>query len=428
MSQRARFVVMGALALALAACGSATGDRINPEAPGWMSRPSGDLHVLFRRELTMDSRKSGEDYERGRPEIDAANARVFVGSSDRGLYALRAFNGSTIWRFETMGRVQSEPAYDRDLDVVYFGSQDGALYAVQASDGKLLWRYATGNEVARKPVVFGELLFFTNAADQLFCVDRRTGVKKWEVHQQSALGMEIGGHSGPAVDHGMVYVAYSDGHVGSYDMKDGSEKWLADLSAEAEQSGAPDAQRYLDVDTTPIVLELPDLGRVVFAASYAGGVMALDAESGGRVWANNQARGVHELVWWTEPAHTPHPMGNDKGGPMVPAQRTLFAASSTTGLWALDPRDGKAKWRLPIPEGGITAPVAVAGALAIGTTRYGLFLLSPRDGSVIDGINLETGFAVTPSAYGTRVFAMTSGGTFLGLGIEPPLGRRDGKL
>lgn len=416
------------LAIAVAACGSATGDRINPELPGWISRPSGDLHVLFRRELTIDTRKSGEDYERGRPEIDVANARVFIGSSDRGLYALRAFNGSTLWRFETLGRVQSEPLYDGQLDVVYFGSQDGSMYAVRASDGKLLWRYNTGNEVSKKPVVFGELLVFTNGADQMFCVDRRTGVKKWEVHQTSALGMEIGGHSGPAVDRGLAYVAYSDGNVGCYDIRDGSEKWLADLSAEAEQSGAPDAQRYLDVDTTPIITEVGDLGRVVFAASYAGGVMALDAESGGRVWANTQARGVHELVLWSEAAHAPHPMGNDRGGPTVPTQRTLFAASSTTGLWALELKDGKSKWRLPIPEGGITAPVPVAGAIAMGTTRYGLFLLSPRDGSVIDGLNLETGFAVTPAAYGTRIFAMTSGGTFLGLGIDAPLGRRDGKL
>ena len=415
------------LVVVLAACGSATGDRVNPEVPGWRSRPSGDLHLVFRRELTMDSRKAGEDYERGRPEIDVANVRVFVGSSDRGLYALRAGSGSTIWRFETLGRVQSEPLYDPQLDVVYFGSQDGALYAVSAADGKLKYRYDTGNEVSRKPVLWGELLLFTNASDQLFCIDRRTGQKKWEVHQTSALGMEIGAHSGPTVDRGIVYVAYSDGNVGAYDLRDGAEKWLTDLSAEAEQSGAPDAQRYLDVDTTPIVTEIADVGRVVFAASYAGGVMALDAETGGRLWANTQARGVHELVLWAEPAHMPHPKSVDRGGPMVPAVRTLFGASSTTGLWALEPKDGKAKWRLPVPEGGITAPVPVAGALAIGTTRYGLFLISPRDGSVIDGINLETGFAVTPAAYGTRIFAMTSGGTFLGLGVDSPLGRRDGK-
>lgn len=413
--------------LALAACGAATGDRVNPEVPGWVSRPSGDLHLIFRRALTIDGRKSGEEYEHGKPEIDPTNARVFVGSSDRGLYALRAFGGSTLWRFETTGMVQCEPLFDRELDVVYFGSNDGALYAVKASDGTLIWRFNSGSEVSKKPVVSGETLYFTNASDQLFAVDRRTGASRWQAHRTSALGMEVGGHSGPTLDHGKVYVAYSDGHVTAYDARDGGERWDVDLSADAEQTGGAEAQRYLDVDTTPIVADLPDVGRVVYAASYAGGIMALDAENGLRIWANVQAKGVHELVLWMEPAHTPHPKGPDKGGPAVPAQRILFGASSSTGLWALSPKDGRPIWRLPVPEGGITAPVPVAGAIVLGTTRYGMFLLSPRDGSVIDAFNLESGFAATPAAYGTRVFALTSGGTFLGLGIDAPLGRRDGK-
>lgn len=60
----------------------------------------------------------------------------------------------------------------------------------------------------------------------------------------------------------------------------------------------------------------------------------------------------------------------------------------------------------------------------VGTTRYGLFLLSPVDGRVIDGINLDSGFAVTPATYGNRLYAMTNSGTLLGIGVDPPLGRR----
>ena len=39
---------------------------------------------------------SGEPYERGRAEIDVPHGRVFVGTSDHGLYALRASDGSTL--------------------------------------------------------------------------------------------------------------------------------------------------------------------------------------------------------------------------------------------------------------------------------------------------------------------------------------------
>ncbi len=415
-------VVLGALGALVPACGTAemANDRVSPETPLWFHRPNGAMHVTIDRPLTAPSRVVGEEYERGRAEIDPARGRVFVGSSDHGLYALRASDGSTLWRFETLGIVQSEPLYDREMDVVYFGSHDGGLYAVRAADGSLLWRFNTSAEVGRKAVLGGETLFVANGADQLFAIDRRTGKQLWQVHRTPALGMEIAGYAGPALDRGLVFMAYSDGHVIAYDPRDGSERWTpVDLSADAEQT-AGDAPRYLDVDTTPVPDDLPN-GRVVYVASYAGGVFALDAQTGARVWMNEKATGVTDLTVWREPAHAPNPSGPDRGGPMVPERKMLLGSSAVSGLWALDPASGRMLWRLPVPEGGITAPVAVSGAILVGTTRYGMFLMSPLNGKVIDGFDRGTGFAQTPAAFGDRAFFMTNAGTFLGVQIERPL-------
>ena len=414
-----------AAALGVSACGTlaTSDDHVNPQVPLWFHRPSGAIRVLFRRELTAPSRTVGEPYEQGRAAIDARNGRVFVGSSDHGLYALRASNGSTIWRFESVNLVQCEPTYDPQLDYVYFGSHDGALYAVHALDGQLVWRFDTGAEVGRRPVVDGERLYFANAADNLFAADRRTGKTLWHVHRTPALGLEIEGYSGPALDHGTVFFAFSDGHVGAYDARDGSEKWApVDLSAEAEQAQGAEALRYLDVDTTPIPADLGADGRVVFVASYAGGVYALDEERGAPLWKNEKAAGIHDLALWREPAHTPNVDSPEyvPGGPPVPARSLLLASSGATGLWAFEPKTGKVVWRVPIPDGGVTAPVPVAGALLVGTTRYGAFLLSPTDGRPLDGIDLGTGFSQTPAAYGNRAFMLTNAGTFLGLEIAPP--------
>jgi len=101
----------------------------------------------------------------------------------------------------------------------------------------------------------------------------------------------------------------------------------------------------------------------------------------------------------------------------------LLASSATTGLVGLDPFTGRVVWRNKVPEGGVTAPVPIAGAILVGTTRYGLFLLSPRNGKVIDGIDLGTGFAQTPAAFAGRAYVMSNAGTLLGLGVEPPLPR-----
>jgi outer membrane protein assembly factor BamB len=398
-------------------------DRVNPEAPLWLHRASGAMHVVFTRPLTADSRTVGEPSERGRPEIDPYSGRVFVGSSDHGLYALRASNGSTIWRFETLGAVQSEPLYDRALDVVYFGSNDGALYAVRASDGQLVWRYESGAEIGRRPVLSGESLYFANAADNLFAVDRRSGKSEWHVHRTPALGMEISGYAGPAFDRGVVFFAFSDGHVGAYDAVDGSEKWPpVDLSAEAEQAQGGEALRYLDVDTTPIPDDLGPQGRVIFVASYAGGVFALDEARGATVWKNDKATGVTDLTLWRERAHAPSPGSADYvvGGPPVPSREILIASSGATGLWGLDPATGRMLWRVPIPDGGVTPPAPLAGALFVGTTNFGAFLLSPRDGKPIDGFDLGTGFSQAPATFGTRGYVTTNGGTFVAVQVEPP--------
>jgi outer membrane protein assembly factor BamB len=411
----------------VAACVKAetSNDGVNPEKPLWDQRPSGAMRVFARRSLTASSRTVGEDYERGRAEIDTTSGRIFIGSADHGLYALRASNLSTIWRFETTGVVQSEPLYDRDLDYVYFGSHDGALYCVRASDGALVYRFNSGAEVARKPVLKGETLVFANAADNLFAIERRTGKMRWTQHRTPALGMEISGHAGPALDGNRVYMAYSDGHVVAYDLRDGSEVWPQpiDLAGEAEAASGGDAPRWFDVDTTPVVDDHPTAGRVVYVAGYAGGVFALSAENGAPVWKNERTTGAGDLTLWIEPAHMPSPDGPDRGGPMIAERRMLLAASATTGLWALETSTGRKLWQVAIPEGGITAPVAIAGALMLGTTRYGMFLVAPRNGRVIDGFDLGSGFSQTPAVYGNRAFAMSNHGTVVGIQVDAPIVR-----
>ena len=416
---------LAAMALVTGASACATvspetgNDRVNSEAPLWFHRPIGVMTVDFDRTITAESRKVGEPWERGRPEIDPARRRVFLGSADHGLYALRAGDGSTIWRFETPSAVQSEPLYDAEMDVVYFGSHDGALYCVRAANGQLVWRFDTGAEVAKKPVRDGEMLYFANASDNLFALDRRTGKTKWASHRQPALGMEVAGYAGPAFDRGLVYMAYSDGHVMAYDGRDGTEKWApVDLAADAEQGG--ETVRYLDVDTTPVIDDGPN-GRVVYVASYAGGVVALDAQTGSRLWANDKAVGVTDLLLVREPAHKSK-TETEPNAPLVPERRILVASSASSGLWGLDPQaQGRMIWRNRVPEGGVTAPAAVAGAILVGTTRYGAFLISPLNGKVIDGIDMGGGFAHTPAAYGTRAFLFSNGGRFLGLHVAPPM-------
>ncbi|HEY3497981.1 MAG TPA: PQQ-binding-like beta-propeller repeat protein [Polyangiaceae bacterium] len=389
----------------------------HPDQPPFIQRPNGALTVLYDRRVLAPSRISGEPYERGQAELDLRGQRVFVGSSDHGLYAVRAEDGTVLWRFETLGFVQCAPLYEPGEDVVYFGSNDGALYKVAASNGKLLWRFMTNAEVARRPVLSGGLLYATNANDTVLALEPNTGKLRWHQHRTPATGMEVAGHAGVSVFRGKIYSGFSDGTVAAFDPLTGVERWApVDLAAEVEaQTG--EAPTYLDVDTTPV----PDTihaGPVVYVASYAGGVFALDAETGTQVWSNPGVLGVSDVVVWSQPAHPARPGEGKPAGHA--ARKLLLAASGTSGLWALDPETGTEVWRRALPSGGVSAPVPIEGALLVSTTRLGLFLLSPIGGELIDGIHMPDGSSMTPAAAGTRAFVLTNGGTLLSVRVAPP--------
>lgn len=421
---RSLFFALGALASSAVAGCTALGSGANPERPLWVQRPSSNIEVVYSTPGVVQSRHSGEPYERGQPEIDARSRRVFVGSSDGGLYAFRAEDGSQLWRFETLGFVQCRPLYDPETDTLYFGSNDGALYRVDAKNGKLRWRFMTNAEVSRKPVLAGGLLYVTNANDTLIALNPESGQLVWHQHRAPATGMEVAGYAGVAVFRDKAYTGFSDGTVLAFDAKTGVERWQpVDLSAEAEQTlGAVPEQ--LDVDTTPVPDQI-EAGAVVYVANYAGGVFALDAETGAQVWSNSGVVGVTDLMLWSEPGRAikrptvlGEPLATTDGEP----QRVLIASSGTAGLVGLDPETGKERWRRRLPQGGTSAPVPMLGALMISASQLGVFLVSPLGGELIDGIHIAGGVSMAPAAHGSRAFVLTNGGHFLGMHLTGPFG------
>lgn len=373
------------------------------------------MQLVYRRSILARSRDVGEPYERGGAELDIAHRRVFVGSRDHGMYALSAQDGTVLWRFETLGAVQSEPYYVPREDALYFGSNDGALYKVKASNGALIWRFATGAEIARRVVLEEGVVFAVNANDTVIALNSKTGAMLWNQHRPPALGMEVAGYAGPLVWRGLVYAAFSDGTVTAFDARTGEERWApVDLSAIAEQT-LGELPTYLDVDTTPV----PDViaaQPVVYVASYEGGVFALNAETGSRVWSNTGVIGGSELYLWQQPAHP-----SRAGGPPVPARRLLIVSTGTNGLWAIDPDSGNEVWHRAVPDAGTSRVEPVLGALMFSTTEQGVFLLSPLDGRVIDGIHTGEGFSMPPSAHGQRAFIVSDAGNFYSLHIAPPI-------
>jgi glucose dehydrogenase len=246
-------------------------------------------------------------------------------------------------------------------------------------------------------------------------MNAKTGAMLWNQHRSPALGMEVAGYAGPLLWRGLVFAAFSDGTVTAFEARTGEERWApVDLSAAAEQT-LGELPTYLDVDTTPVPDVISDQP-VVYVASYEGGVFALNADNGTRIWGNSGIRGGTELHLWRQPEHP-----SRRGGPDTPARKLLIASTGTNGVWALDPETGAEVWHRAVPQAGASRVVPALGALLFSTTRQGLFLMSPLDGRVIDGVHTGEGFSMAPSAYGERAFIVSNAGRFYSFHIQPPI-------
>ena len=111
--------------------------------------------------------------------------RLYVGTAEGDVLALRADDGKTVWRYHVSQPVKGAIAYDRGK--VFFGSYDGNLYALRAGTGKRVWPPASS--------------------------------------ARSLLGGHGHFYSTPAVAYSRVYLGSTDGSVYSFDERTGHLAW-----------------------------------------------------------------------------------------------------------------------------------------------------------------------------------------------------------
>ena len=78
---------------------------------------------------------------------------MVFGSRDKWVHCLKRKDGQEVWKFETLGEVDSSPVICSDKVVV--GSTDGRLYLLRLADGKKLWSYQIGEPIVSSAAVAG---------------------------------------------------------------------------------------------------------------------------------------------------------------------------------------------------------------------------------------------------------------------------------
>ncbi|TKA09905.1 serine/threonine-protein kinase [Actinacidiphila oryziradicis] len=238
-------------------------------------------------------------------------------------------------------------AWTMTVDSGRIHASDGpSVYALDASDGTERWRTA----------VDGWIYSLRADAGAVVTGTRGGGVQVWDAAGGRLL-WERGGaqtdfetpESGPGVVDGVVYF-HGGGRLHALDATTGAEHW----SYPTSETGAPGS-----MPTRPVVAD----GAVYVTAGNR--VLALDARTGGERW-----RFDAPAVMFGPPAYVPGP-GVTGGG--------IYVADYLGTVYALDPVDGRDRWRVATEQRQSVEPVLVAGGsvmLGAGSALYTLDAVS----------------------------------------------------
>ena len=305
--------------------------------------------------------------------------RVYVGTSDGELCALRRDGGEVVWRFPTAGAVVSSPAVSANS--LYFGSVDRHIYCLTL-DGKLRWRYRTWGPVVGSPTVAEGMVFCGSMDGTMTALDPATGEMHWQYQEKKGVVCA------PAVGAGLV--VYGD-HSGTVLAR------RADTGALAWSAASPNAVRASPVIAGGTVV-VPYRSYTALKPPKVDYLVAYDLQTGARQWAQNGEASV-----FTTPAV---------------AEGVVYFGHvegylSQTEMRAVRLADGKLLWKQRF------APLMVASSPVVAGDRL---FIGMGDGTVY-ALRLSTGSTLSRLTLAPRLYssAAVSGGHLF-------IGASDGKL
>jgi len=315
---------------------------------------------------------------------------LFIGSANGWFHALRASNGAVRWR-KQVGSVSSAPLV---LGTTLFvGTNDGTLVCLDAQTGVEKWRYQSRGPIQQQPVATAGLIVFSNEADQVIAVDSITGKFKWQYKGETPEEYTLRGHAGVIADGDLIYTGFSNGTLAALRRDTGSIAWSTSLKG--------DADRFMDVDATPIVVS-----DTLFASSSSGGVYALDKTTG--------------LVKWRVPfwdATIPSTSGNVGG--LATDGKVLYVSVADLGTYAID-LGGNIIWRVGARGGGEPAVPVISGDLLVySLAKDGMFLADRRTGATLEYFDPGDGVSAPPTISSDgRLYVMSNRGILYAFDLD----------
>ena len=323
-----------------------------------------------------------------------AHGRFVIGSRAGNVVAVEPAHGGIEWSVPVSGGIDSEARYDADLDQVYLGADDGSFYALDAAHGRTRWSYR-GKGAIERGAAFGGKGPATGLVYVGTAADRLFALEAGTGKWR--WGYERETPEGFTI-HGYSGPRLGDGRVFT-GFADGFLVSLAAGTGEVQwaRSLASASDQFVDVDATPAIVAGGAGGDTLFTASYSGGLYAVDARDGNVRWR----------------------VATEGVGTITPFDDRLYFAAPRQGLHATD-LEGHVVWRQGLTEAGdLTPPTVLGGYLLFSGSRAGLFVVDRESGELVELFNPGQGICAAPTLDpgSRRLYVLSNGGTLYALDI-----------
>lgn len=263
-----------------------------------------------------------------------ADGRVYAAAVTGGVHAYDLTTGAKLWSYPSKLELTGGPGVGDG--VVAVGSLDGNVIALDAATGAEKWSAKLGNEIIAAPAIGMGMVFVRSNDGRVTAFDAASGERRWFWNHDVPM-LSVRGNDSPVIGPGYLFVGNDDGTVVALSANEGRALWQESV---APQEGRTELRRMADVDGAPVLDNT-----TLYATSYKGKTMAIDAPSGQPMWVS------------------------DHGGPgrVAVAPNVLVVSDPAGNVYGLFKAGGSAMWTQPsMLRRNLTAPAVQGGYAVVG--------------------------------------------------------------
>lgn len=299
-----------------------------------------------------------------------------------------------VWRFKAGDEVKSSPAIVKNR--VYVGSSDKHIYAIDVQTGKLVWSKGLDDGIEASPTIVDHVVYIGTLNGTLYALDSESGIENWKFSTGDKI---IGGANWFKVSDERLHIL-----IGSYDAilycieaQNGETVWTYETGNYINGSpavgekycvfGGCDAFLYMISTSDGTKAGEIDTGSYIAGSAAIQGEHVYIANYDGELLKTSLA--THEVIWRYAIENNPF-----ISSPAV-TDEVVVIGGGDMNIHCVDIQTGQARWTYTTLDAVNSSPVVIGKKVFVGSDDGRLYLLDLADGKLL--WSYETGRSITSS-------------------------------